>query len=232
MPVSLTDAWDASYARGENHLFWPHEEIVRFAAMRVRRRRVDGWDDRLPFIPPPRALDLGCGIGRHVAFLDQLGCEAWGIDHSATAVAQGRRWLEGSGQARLAPRLVQGDATAMPWPDGHFAVIVSHGVLDSMPLATAEAAFADAARVLAPGGLMYADVVSGDDGTHGREFAGEVTVPTGHEAGTIQLYFNWALVERCLGGRFEVLDAVHVLRARALATGAAARWHLHLRRRG
>jgi len=230
--VSLTDAWDASYARGENHLFWPHEEIVRFAAQRVRRRRLDGWDDRIPFSPVPRALDLGCGVGRHVEFLDQLGCEAWGIDHSATAVAQGQRWLTANGHAAIAPRLVQGDATAMPWADAHFAVVVSHGVLDSMPLATASAAFAETARVLAPGGLMYVDLVSGDDGQHGREFSGEVTVADGHESGTIQLYFNWPLIERCLGGRFDILDAVHVLRARAFAPGAAARWHLHLRRRG
>lgn len=228
--MSLKDTWDASYGRGENHLFWPHEEIIRFAAQHVRQRTLDGWRDRRSFASPPRALDLGCGIGRHVVFLDDLGCEAWGLDHSPTAIAQGRRWLDASGRGRLGARLKEGDATRLPWPDAAFELVVSHGVLDSMPLAVARSAFAEAARVLVPGGLMYVDLVSADDGAHGREFYGEVVVPSGHEAGTVQLYFNWALIDSCLAGRFEILDAVHIVRAKALVPGAAARWHLHLKR--
>jgi SAM-dependent methyltransferase len=228
--MNLIDAWDASYGRGENHLFWPAEELVRFAARHVRRRTVEGWQDRISFDPPPRALDLGCGLGRHVAFLDELGCEAWGIDHSATAVEQGRGWLARRGSQHLSERLVVGDAGAMPWPDGHFRVVVSHGVLDSMPSSVAAAAISECHRLLSAEGLAYIDLVSGDDGQHGREFAGELTVPSGHEAGTIQRYFNWSAIERLLAGRFQIIDATHVLRADALRPGAAARWHLVLRR--
>lgn len=224
------EAWDASYERGENHLFWPAEELVRFLSQRVRRRTLEGWFDRIPFEPPPRALDLGCGIGRHVALLDEIGCEAWGLDHSEQAISQGKSWFSGQqGKAHLARRLVPGDARRMPWSDGHFHLIVSHGVLDSMPLQIAVSAVAECHRLLAPGGLMYLDLVSGDDGSHGREFSGEVRVPSGHEAGTTQLYFNWSSIEQILTARFEVLDALHVVRANILRPGAAARWHLTLR---
>lgn len=228
--MKLTDAWNASFGRGENHLFWPAEELVRFAARHIRRRTSDGWTNHVAFEPPPRALDLGCGLGRHVVFLDELGCEAWGLDHSTTAIEQGRSWLAQRGSPHLSERLVVGDATTMPWPDGHFHFVVSHGVLDSMPSSAATSAMEECHRLLCTDGLAYIDLVSGDDGQHGREFDGETIVSSGHEAGTIQRYFNWSAIERLVADRFCIVEAMHVLRADVLRPGAAARWHLVLRR--
>ena len=44
-------------------------------------------DDRAP----GRALDLGCGNGRHAVWLSELGWQATGVDFSAAAIEQARR---------------------------------------------------------------------------------------------------------------------------------------------
>ena len=64
-----TDEWNDSFLRRENFLFYPQEEVVRFIAKYVRKRR--GYDDvTVGLAPKPlRVLDLGCGIGRHLKYL-------------------------------------------------------------------------------------------------------------------------------------------------------------------
>lgn len=87
--------WNAAYDRGGNITFYPHEEIIRFVNKYVRKREgiqefrnvmdlpEDEWDQF-------KSLDLGCGIGRHVKFLDEFGLEPYGIDLSETAVSIGK----------------------------------------------------------------------------------------------------------------------------------------------
>jgi SAM-dependent methyltransferase len=209
-------AWDQSYARLENHLFWPHEEVVRFVSRYVRRRVGPAeFVDVLPGLAErPRLLDLGCGLGRHVAFADEIGLEGYGIDLSEVAIKRGRAWLG-------TDRLVAGDARALPWEDAFFSVAVSHGVLDSMPFTVARDAVAEVHRVLGPGGLFYADLVAGGD-------AEEVVVAEGHEAGTVQSYFDEARLGDLFADRFTTLDRVLVTHERP--TSRSSRWHVVLRR--
>jgi SAM-dependent methyltransferase len=221
-------AWDASYARHENHLFWPTEEIVRFVSRRVRRRvGPASFSDVLPGLADaPRLLDLGCGLGRHVAFAHEIGLEGYGIDLSETAIAAGRAWMATLGDG-LADRLVAGDATALPWEDGFFSVVVSHGVLDSMPFAVARAAMEESARVLRPGGLAYFDVIAFDDRHAG---AGELEVADGFEAGTVQSYFDEERLAQLAGEQFEFLDKTLVTHDDRLAGSRSGRWHVGVRR--
>ncbi|HIP97012.1 MAG TPA: class I SAM-dependent methyltransferase, partial [Anaerolineae bacterium] len=53
-----------------------HEQVARFA-------------ERL--WPGAHVLDLGCGPGRDVAYLQELGFRAVGVDLSAGMLAEGRR---------------------------------------------------------------------------------------------------------------------------------------------
>ena len=81
---------------------------------------------------------------------------------------------------------MQADVRTLPWPDGYFQFVVPYGVLDSMPFETALEVAREKARVMEVAGLFYCDLISGDDSTHGREFAEEEVVVTDHERGTIQ----------------------------------------------
>ena len=229
-PDVKREAWEASYGRGENFLFLPDEAVVRFAARHVAKRvGPDRWQDRMALGRPPRMLDLCCGIGRHAMFFLETGCDVRGCDLSATAVAQAVAWAEERGYADAAGRFRTADASALPYEDGAFDVVVSHASLDSMPLAVARRAVAEARRVLTPGGRAYFDFISGDDGRHAAGFAGEEVVDTPHERGTVQTYFNEAAVTDLLAPHFEVTDLTLVQRLGVTGGTRHGRWHAEVR---
>lgn len=89
--MNETKAWNEAYDRGGNIVFYPHEEIIRFVNRYVKKRA--GIKEFIPIMDMLSeqeyqfaSLDLGCGIGRHVKFLDEFGLNPYGIDLSGTAI--------------------------------------------------------------------------------------------------------------------------------------------------
>ncbi len=224
-----TTAWDRSYDRRENFLFYPHEEIVRFMARHVRKRvGFEEFEDRHGLERNPRVLDLGCGIGRHVRFCDDLRLEAWGVDHSRIALGEAGRICDREGRGHLVGRFVVANGERLPFADGAFDFIVSHGVLDSMPFDVARRTMRDCRRVLSASGRFYLDLISGDDHRHFPEFAGEEVVATTHEQDTVQSYFNFARIEQLVGNGFVIEECQKVSRTSVLSPVRQARYHVVL----
>ena len=94
---------------------------------------------------PGECLDLGCGTGIAFPTLDDLHWTIVGVDVSRDqlGVAQDRATAVGA-------RLVQADATHLPFPDDAFDAVVS--VLTHTDFDDSAAVFLEAARVLRPGG--------------------------------------------------------------------------------
>lgn len=225
--------WSHSYERKENYLFFPHEEIVRFVSKYVRRRAgLEEFETITPFEKEIRFLDLGCGIGRHLIWAQQLKLDVYGIDLSEVAIQLALKWAESEGIEEPQKHILQGDVTRLPWNDGFFQVVVSHGVLDSMHFESALAAVQEVSRVLSDDGLFYCDLISGDDSAHGPEFAGEEVVNTRHEEGTIQSYFNFAKINRLLAGRFSIIDGILIKKENILKRNITSRYHLILKKTG
>jgi SAM-dependent methyltransferase len=223
--------WNASYERRENFLFHPHEEIIRFVSRHIRKRiGFDEFTDLSPNASERRVLDLGCGIGRHVIFAHQMGLNVYGVDLSPSAVREAIEWGRREGIADIDRRVVCNDLRELPWPDGYFDYVISHGVLDSMPFPLARKAIAEAARVMAPGALFYCDLIAGDDSSHFREFAGEEIVSTRHEQGTVQSYFNFEKIQRLAERDLEIVQAVLIKREDVLGGGYRSRYHLVLKK--
>ena len=223
-------AWDDSYAAGDNFVFFPHEEVIRFAARHLRKRTgLDSYADRHSLGRPPRVLDLGCGLGRHVKFCHEAGMEAYGIDLSSQAVAMAHEWAARYGLPQPEKRIRQGDARHLPWPDGFFDACVSHGTLDSMPFELARSVIAELRRVLGPAAVVYLDLVSGDDSQHAREFAGDEVVATAHERDTIQSYYNHRRIQFLIEGNFSCAECL-LIRHEDVQRGAFhSRYHVVLR---
>lgn len=96
-------------------------------------------------------VDVGCGTGRAVAELADQGARAMGIDVNDQMIALAREgWPHGDFRV--------GDAYALPLADGEAAGYRADKVIHT--LADPGRAFAEARRVLAPGGRI---VVSGQD---------------------------------------------------------------------
>jgi len=185
-PDLRIEEWNASYTRRENFLFYPHEEVIRNMSKYVCKRV--GLVAFIWHLPegPRRALCVGCGIGRHVFYMDDCGLDAYGIDLSNEAIQAARNIAKKLGREYLRDHFLAGSATDMPYHYNYFQVAISHGVLDSMPFVIARKVVNETQRVLDQGGLFYIDVISGDDSNHGREFSGEEIVVTQHEEKTIQ----------------------------------------------
>lgn len=88
-------------------------------------------------------LDLGCGSGNYFDALAATGRTVVGLDRSADQlrIARGRS----SG-------IVQGDAARLPFADGTFATVATLWISTDVDDFTS--ALAEAARVLAPGGIL------------------------------------------------------------------------------
>ena len=103
-----------------------------------------------------RVLDVGCGTGTlTIAAMRRAGStgEVHGIDPSAEMIAVAR------GKAAKAGVGAQFQTAAMenlPFPDGHFDLVLSSLMLHHLPPDVKRAGFAEVRRVLKPGGRFLA----------------------------------------------------------------------------
>ncbi len=138
--VSLRESWD---------------EQAEDWALFARTPGHDEAHERLNFpafcelLPPPgrSTLDLGCGEGRVGVVLERLGHRVVGIDSSPRMVEL----------ARERHQAVVADATALPFEDGAFDLVVAY--MSLMNMDDLDAAVREASRVLEPGSRLCAAVL-------------------------------------------------------------------------
>ena len=108
----------------------------------------------LPTLPPgAEMLDLGCGPGRDMAWLENRELRVVGADLSWGMLAQAR--------TRAAGPLVQADMHALPFATGHFAAVWCMAALLHLPKAAAPRALAEMRRVLRPAGWLFLSIQEG-----------------------------------------------------------------------
>ncbi len=89
-----------------------------------------------------RVLDMGCGVGTHMRHFLARTPRVFGIDISANMIAEA---------VKVAP-VARADSRAMPFGDAAFDYLWSKVVISCVP--DWEAAFEEALRVAAPGGML------------------------------------------------------------------------------
>jgi malonyl-CoA O-methyltransferase len=115
-------------------------------------------------LEPRRVLDLGCGTGASFAALAQRfpGARLTGLDVAQPMLRQARSrtpWWRRTVRASTAPALVCGDAERLPIAAASHEMIFSNLALQ---WCRPEAAFAEAARVLVPEGLLLFSTLGPD----------------------------------------------------------------------
>jgi ubiquinone/menaquinone biosynthesis C-methylase UbiE len=225
--AELLEAWNRSYQRKENHLFWPSDEVARFVARYIRRRvGINEFIDLVPGAKGCKVVDVGCGIGRNMIFGAQMGFEMHGIDLSEHAVNMAREWLTTAVSADAAQRCVQGDIRKQPWPNAFFDHAICESALDSMPFEVAQIGVAEIARITKSGGFFYCSLISGDETNRSPDFCGEVVVSDKHESDTIQSYFSYIKVKRLLEPLFEIVRCVLIRESDPVTGRYHGRWHV------
>jgi ubiquinone/menaquinone biosynthesis C-methylase UbiE len=111
------------------------------------------WNDELLGLLPERveapALDNGCGTGILLPDLTRRCDAVYAVDLSPDMLAQARSRADGRASMK---ELREGDLESLPFPDGFFRTVICRGSLHHVP--SREKAFAEAWRVLAPGGVL------------------------------------------------------------------------------
>src|SRR5437764_4057915 len=103
---TAVEAWDKRWATDEGRADWldPHPAVVALLLeLKARGAR--------------RALDLGCGVGRHALLLAEHGLDVEAIDGSAAGLAVLREKAAARG---LSLSLRQGSADALPFDNASF----------------------------------------------------------------------------------------------------------------
>ncbi|MBC2669881.1 class I SAM-dependent methyltransferase [Novosphingobium piscinae] len=112
----------------------------------------------MPGFKPRRILDMGCTVGHSTLPYKELFPEAevWGIDVGGPCVRYAHARAAAMG---LEVNFAQMNAEETTFPDEHFDLVVSHILLHETSGKAMPRIFAEAHRVLAPGGLMiHADL--------------------------------------------------------------------------
>lgn len=128
--------WDLLHQQQRHHLSHSSEHVVRFL-------------HNLPRKPGARAVDIGCGHGRHTRLLSELGYHVDAIDTSAHAVEAARQYADAAQTA---------DMTALPFPDDTFDVAIAYGVFYYASREHHKQAAAEMRRILRPGGGGFATI--------------------------------------------------------------------------
>jgi SAM-dependent methyltransferase len=136
--------------RGYQEGFYTLSEAVRDPAKRAQKARkirhvIEHWGGDLP--ESAICLDLGCSAGLIAGALVPLFGRSIGLDYDQIA-------LKAIGpDLKASVSFLRGDAMVLPFADESIHVIICAQVYEHVP--TAEAMFAEIARVLRPGGFVF-----------------------------------------------------------------------------
>ena len=94
--------------------------------------------DRLGLLPGDRALDMGCGAGRHAFEMYRRGADVIAFDQDADELARCATCSPRCGTAGEVPAgaeadVKEGDALALPFADGEFDRVVAAEILEHVP---------------------------------------------------------------------------------------------------
>ena len=148
--MNASQAWSAHYDREHApSRYCPENFVVRVLCSNAP----------VCFLPDKafsgrRVLDLGCGHGRHIPLLSDLGFEVMGLEVSDPLVEHLRRTFPDA-------RFVRGRNAAIPLKDGSLDMILAVNAIYYLddPATAIAAVMAEAARVLKPGGALVCSFV-------------------------------------------------------------------------
>ena len=126
---------------------YPPEDLVRFMGRTYTACRPSEVS----------VLEIGCGPGANLWFLQREGYKIAGIDSSEVAIekAINRIASEGSSHNLSTPDLKVGNFSELPWPDASFDLVIDIFALYANTLDVIKLTLKEVDRVLKPGARFY-----------------------------------------------------------------------------
>ncbi len=147
----LQRAWDRVH-QSRPGLQKPQAEIVAFAEQLVQ------------FSAGAPVLDAGCGRGRNIVYLSQMGFGAFGCDLSVAGLEIAKTKVE---QAQMSAHFSIADLTCLPYADNAFAAVICVHALPFALKADIAQAVLEFRRVLRPAGWVYLDLLNHNSEDYG-----------------------------------------------------------------
>lgn len=167
-----------------------------------------------------RALDLGCGEGRHSIHLAKLGARVDAVDLEPRAL---KLAAAAARRAHVKVRFRTADALKLPFDDGAFDVVVDYGCFHHIVKPDWRRYVREMRRVLRPGGHLVLSVFS----TKFQHYPGETHArPWLYHRNHYDRFFTRAEIPRIFAPAFETVAI------REEHEGLNGFWHALLRARG
>lgn len=157
----------------------------------------------LEALPAPRStavLDIGCGAGRHLVWLERQGFRSHGVDTAPHGVAHARARLRREGHP---VRIALADMRALPFGDDGFGAAIACKVLYHGTRGDMERAVGEVERVLRDEGLFVGVLLSARTWKHGEGRClepGTYVQERGPEEGVVHHYCDEAEARALLAG--------------------------------
>jgi len=183
--------WNSHYKKDKSLLSYPDENLVRLVAVELQR-----YGDTSGI----KAIDIGCGSGRHISYLSNAGINhVYGSDYSLNAMMMCRDMpTEG---------LVNCDNRQLPFAGNTFDISVAWGSLHYAPKSDLHIMISEIKRIMKSGGVLFATLRRDNDtylksGIH----LGNNTWRTGLNdlTGTIVSFYNEEELKDIFSGFSEV----------------------------
>jgi SAM-dependent methyltransferase len=223
-----TQSWDQSYDRMENYIFFPKEEVVKFLSRFVRRKiGPSKFDDRIRLEENPKALDLGCGIGRQTILLQEFGFDGYGVDISVKAILKAKE-LAGAFNYKTDIDFLVLNEAVLPFADDFFDIAISDSVLDSMEFSFAKKYMEELERTVKS--YIYLSLIASESSA--TNIAEDIKVDGEHEHGTIQSYYDRQRINELIENtNLEIVQLNKNISHDLLTNSSSVRYHLVLQKK-
>ncbi len=139
---TTSKSWNTHYTRESSVLLYPDEQLVRMLAKYAVNKN--------------RAIDVGCGTGRHIKLLQESGCNyVVGLDVSYNALVHCKKVL-------LA-QYIQATIQNLPFGDNSFDIAIAWGSLHYTTKEILPAMLSEIKRILSPQGVFFGTLRSDSD---------------------------------------------------------------------
>lgn len=183
--------WDLAWGDKEAQAWYPDEQIIRFLARYIAKKTgIESNQVRYLKNQIPVGLDLGCGTGRNLLPMCELGINSFGFDLSPVAINFTNEWLKSK---KFKANLSHGDISALPYPNDFFDFVICHGVMDHMTKKTRDEGLIEISRILKPEGLFFFSLISKKDSAfgYGRPLESDTwLIQDGFEKNIPQAFFD------------------------------------------
>ncbi len=142
--MSWDPVWEEIFQNNEWGKY-PGEDVIRFVARNFYSA---------PNRSEVKILEMGCGPGANLWYMAREGFNITGVEGSETAVAKANQRLDKE-VPHWQGEVIQGDVTHMHYQDNSFDAVLDIGVTPANSFTASQQIFAEASRVLKPGGKLY-----------------------------------------------------------------------------